>query len=93
MKQMFCLKTGCTRSWPRDPALEVECPDCHAPVGVKCHRPSGHSAWQSHVHAGRDIAADRAGYYGPCPLGACGLDVPINDRGTSQLSLFDEARP
>jgi hypothetical protein len=32
----------CGEAWPRDPALEVRCPTRHAPVGVKCQRPSGH---------------------------------------------------
>jgi hypothetical protein len=65
-----CAVTGCDREWPRDPVLEVACPDCHAAAGVRCKRPSGHSG--SFVTA-RDLAADAAGAYGPCPLGRCGL--------------------
>lgn len=68
-----CLKDGCDMRWPRDPALEVPCPDCGAGIGRKCKRPSGHAAWQNWVHASRDIAADQAGHYGVCPHGRCGL--------------------
>lgn len=67
---------GCSRSWPSDPVLAVECPVCHAKPGVMCRNPSGHSKWKhqaNNFHADRDIAADQAGAYGPCPLGICGL--------------------
>lgn len=68
---VFCLNTGCGKSWPRDPVLEVACPDCRQPVGSPCRRPSGHKA--AEPHAARDILADRQGHYGLCPLGRCGL--------------------
>lgn len=72
---VHCLN-GCGRQWPRDPVLEVECPTCKAGVGVRCKRPSGWTTWgASDVHAERDIAADRAGKYGVCPLQRCGLAV------------------
>lgn len=81
-----CNKPGCGKSWPRDPVLEVACPDCKAPVGVGCRRPSGHSGPFVELHAARDILADREGKYGPCPLGLCGLDqAPAQ----ADLSLFD----
>ncbi|MEQ9705655.1 MAG: hypothetical protein RLN66_01655 [Roseitalea porphyridii] len=67
--------------------LEVPCPSCNAPIGVKCRRPSGHSC---EPHAPRDIAADRAGHYGDCPLGLCGLEN-VARRRDPQLSLFAEA--
>lgn len=54
----------CGEEWPRDPALEVPCPTCHAPVGVKCRRPSGHGCV---LHASRDQAAMDAGFLRPCP--------------------------
>lgn len=57
--------TRCGQSWPRDPALEVACPDCGAAVGRRCKRPSGHVAMD--VHAARDRAAMAAGHYAPCP--------------------------
>ena len=57
MNTMSCRKAGCDRTWPRDPVLEVACPDCRAGIGVKCRRPSGHAAWQHWVHAARDLAA------------------------------------
>lgn len=56
----------CDLRWtaPRDPALEVPCPDCGADVGRSCKRPSGHRAPFGAVHAARDVAAYRAGKYG-----------------------------
>lgn len=71
MCSVRCVKAGCDRTWPRDPALEVPCPTCQARAGAKCKRPSGHSAWQHWVHAERDLAAEAAGHYGQCPLGVC----------------------
>jgi len=53
----------CGESWPRDPALEVPCPTCQAPIGVKCKRPSGHGC---ELHAQRDQAAMDAGKLRKC---------------------------
>jgi len=74
MKKVRCLKPGCDRTWPRDPALEVACPTCQAKIGQICKRPSGHRNWNGEPHAARDLAADAAGKYGPCPLGLCGAE-------------------
>lgn len=68
-----CSIPGCDREWPRDPMLEVPCPDCGAGIGVHCKRPSGHSGPFVNAHASRDLAADAAGAYGTCPLGRCGI--------------------
>lgn len=57
----------CGQYWPRDPALEVACPQCQAPVGVKCRRPSGHSGNFVRLHAARDQAAMDAGLLQRCP--------------------------
>lgn len=84
--EAVCQKLGCTMSWPRDPVLEVACPDCRAAIGVRCRRPSGHSGPFVELHASRDILADREGKYGPCPLGLCGLDRASPQLG---LPLFD----
>lgn len=84
--EAFCRKPGCNRSWPRDPVLEVACPDCRAPIGVGCRRPSGHSGPFVELHAARDILADGEGRYGACPLGLCGLDRASPQLG---LPLFD----
>ncbi len=84
--EAFCQKPGCHRSWPRDPVLEVACPDCRARVGVGCRRPSGHSGPFVELHVARDILADREGRYGACPLGLCGLDRSSPQLG---LPLFD----
>ena len=48
----------CGQEWPRDPALEVPCPACHAPAGKPCKRPSGHAC---SLHAARDHVAMAAG--------------------------------
>ena len=72
--EAHCQKPGCGKTLPRDPVLEVACPDCKAPVGARCKRPSGWSGPFTELHASRDILADRQGTYGPCPLGLCGLD-------------------
>lgn len=68
-----CARPECDRTWPRDPVLEIACPTCLAPVGQRCKRPSGHRVWGGEPHPERDIAADQAGLYGPCPVGCCGL--------------------
>lgn len=70
--QVACGKPGCDVTWPRDPALEVPCPECHAPIGQRCKRPSGHRVFGGEPHDSRDIAADTAGHYGPCPTNRCG---------------------
>lgn len=53
----------CGEIWERDPALEVACPQCLAPVGVKCRRPSGHGC---DLHHARDQAALDVGVLKPC---------------------------
>jgi hypothetical protein len=67
-----CTRPGCTATWPRDPVLEVACPDCGAGVGVRCRRPSGHAGSFTDLHAARDLLADARGAYGRCPLALCG---------------------
>ena len=69
-----CDRPGCGASWPRDPVLDVACPDCKAAIGVRCRRPSGHSGPFTELHNARDILADTVGAYGTCPLGICGLN-------------------
>ena len=56
---MTATCSNCGETWPRDPALEVACPTCHARVGVKCRRPSGHSC---ELHRSCDQAAMDAGF-------------------------------
>lgn len=81
-----CTRPDCGRSWRRDPVLEVVCPDCRAPIGARCKRPSGHSGPLIALHASRDILADRLGFCGRCPLGLCGVDrLPAQ----AILPLFD----
>jgi len=66
-KPITCRRCG--RTWPRDPALEVPCPQCQAPVGVACKRPSGHGGNFVDVHATRDQAAMDAGKLTKCEGG------------------------
>lgn len=79
-----CARPGCNLSWPRDPCLEIECPACGAPAGIGCRRPSGHSGQFVDLHAARDLAADAAEAYGPCPLGLCGVG-----RQPEQQEMFE----
>lgn len=74
MSRVHCLKSGCHLSWEQEPTLGIDCPTCKATVGEVCKRPSGHRVWGGQPHPARDIAADKAGLYGTCPLGLCGLE-------------------
>lgn len=56
----------CGEVWPRDPALEVECPQCHAPIGSPCMRPSGHRVFGGRVHSARDQRAMDEGLLKRC---------------------------
>lgn len=56
----------CGQTWPRDPALEVDCPTCHAPVGRRCVRPSEHKVFGGQFHPDRDRAAMAAGFMQKC---------------------------
>lgn len=57
----------CGTRWPRDPALEVECPSpgCGARVGAWCKRPSGHRAMD--IHRDRELLAMARGLLRKCP--------------------------
>lgn len=85
---MHCRREGCGKTWTRDPALEVACPTCRAPIGRRCARPSEHRTWGGEPHAERDIAADQAGYYGSCPLGWCGLENKRRRLEAAVMPLF-----
>lgn len=82
---------ACGQTWPRDPALEVPCPTCHAPVGGPCRRPSGHACA---LHADRDRLAMAQGVLTPCPVAAKQLQAAHDQAGQAtrdnarQLSLF-----
>lgn len=67
---------SCGQEWPRDPALEVECPVCHAKPGQKCRVPRPSEYVHSAAFAGlppwghneRDILAMKVvPGYGRCP--------------------------
>ncbi len=60
-----CSRCGLT--WPRDPALEVACPECYAKPGRICRRPSGHRLFGGGVHGKRDALAVALGVLGKCP--------------------------
>lgn len=54
----------CNHEFPQDPILEVDCPDCGAPKGVRCRRPSGHGGGSFVAyHAIRDVLALKNGFY------------------------------
>lgn len=77
---MTVICSNCGEEWPRDPALEVRYPTCHAPMGVKCRRPSGHPCV---LHHSGDQAAMDAGFLRPCPKGPSAQQAM-----TPQLELF-----
>ncbi len=54
---------ACGHEFPQDPCFSVACPDCSAPPGQYCRRPSGHSGPLVSFHAARDLAALAAGFY------------------------------
>jgi predicted RNA-binding Zn-ribbon protein involved in translation (DUF1610 family) len=83
----------CGQSWPRDPALEVECPTCGAGIGHQCKRPSGHRA---SFHGARDLKAMDDGKLTKCAAlphdgPAVGLmrgtlhDIPTDDAEQPEL--------
>lgn len=59
-----CGDCGVELDFARDPALEVPCPDCGAPTGSRCRKPSGHRMAKGVVHNARDVRALEAGAYG-----------------------------
>jgi len=76
----------CGREWPRDPALEVECPTCGAPVGRRCQRPSQHGVFGNQLHPQRDIAAMAAGFLARCSA------APVQESKPGQGTLFEVSR-
>lgn len=68
-----CGKEGCSKSYERDPVMEVTCPHCGAEPGANCRRPSGHQPWNSwgRFHKERDLKALDEGAYGKCPSDRC----------------------
>lgn len=69
-KEVVCK--NCGHTWPRDPVLEVVCPQCQAAIGFHCHRPSGHRVYGGEPHASRDLLAAKQGFYEhKCKQPAC----------------------
>jgi len=65
--------SACGTQWPRDPALEVECPKCEAKIGHYCRvrRPSGHTTNfgnKTLIHPARDQLAMDMGLLKRCPV-------------------------
>ena len=85
---MVVTCSRCGQEWPRDPALEVSCPVCRAPVGQRCRRPSGHGVFGRGLHVARDEAAMRAGYLAKCEAGLDGVmeDVPSSTPSQVEVS-------
>lgn len=77
---------SCGQEWPRDPALEVECPDCRASVGAPCRRPSGHGCA---VHGARDRLAMDRGFLTLClAIGPASPGLSIDATDSDVLPLF-----
>jgi hypothetical protein len=64
--------SACGQEWDRDPALEVKCPKCNAPVGKYCaeQRPSGYRIrfGSTLIHPARDQHAMEVGLLHRCPV-------------------------
>lgn len=60
---------ACEREWERHPVLEVECPKCHAGIGARCRRPSGHTGPLIEPHVEREQLAVDLGVLELCPAG------------------------
>lgn len=98
-----CAVDGCDREWPRDPVLEVACPepDCGAGVGAACveRRPSGHvnrgafAGLPDWGHDARELLADATGCYGVCPLGRCGQANKARREAGAGVSAGGRAAP
>ena len=78
--------SACGQEWPRDPALEVNCPSCCAKVGHYCSepRPSGYRVrfGAALIHPAREQLAMDLGFLQRCPAAIiAGSDNP-------QLSLL-----
>ncbi len=58
----------CGEEWKKHPATVVPCPDCQAPAGSPCQRPSGHRASEPHVE--RERRAVEEGLLKTCPKSA-----------------------
>jgi DNA-directed RNA polymerase subunit RPC12/RpoP len=76
---------ACGEEWPRDPALEVQCPTCNAKVGRRCRRPSEHQVFGGGMHPDRDRLAMKMGFLKLCPKGPTALGLKTKE---IQESLF-----
>jgi hypothetical protein len=90
--------SACNQSWPRDPALEVECPKCKAKIGNYCRvrRPSGHTANfgnKTLIHPIRDQLAMDMGFLQRCPAAENKEDAKISPQEAEALPLFANCQP
>jgi hypothetical protein len=63
---LLCPECRRETEYPRDPGLEVACPDCKAPVGSYCVRPSEHRVTMAPLHRARLRATHEAGFEPAC---------------------------
>lgn len=89
-KMPATVRCICGDEFPRHPALEIACSQCHAPIGKPCKRPSEHAVFRGSdghaLHAQRRKAAFEAR---PC---SCLRKWEEAQRTTGQRahpSLFD----
>lgn len=76
---------SCAHQFAQDPPFSVACPDCKAPAGSYCHRPSEHAGPLVPFHKSRDLEALKQGYYDH-PVGkGCG---PISTSRKAQQILY-----
>ena len=75
---------NCGGTYPYDPALDVVCPTCQAPKGVKCRRPSGHDC---ELHIARDALALKEGKIWLCPASKASRGQRILASGQLTMGL------
>lgn len=80
----------CGREWTRHPAWEIECPLCHARIGSRCKRPSGHGC---ETHAGREQLAVDRGLIEICPASVAEEDSSSKQTSQADLSPIRQSDP
>lgn len=87
---MSATCSHCGEKWPRDPALDVPCPKCFAPLGSSCRRPSGHAGGWVGLHRERDQAALDAGVLQRCPAAPASTRLraeAVSPQGQARLTV------
>lgn len=85
---MSVVCSACGQEWAHHPALVVACPQCSAPVGAPCKRPSGHRAWGGEPHVEREQLAVDLGLLQKCKAAPGIVRHPDGREEIAQLTLL-----